>query len=57
VYVKVENTTDILHKVCDIVSYSSVTTNLESGNDGIYGHTCEDPCTNKWLDVPNVLND
>ena len=55
-YDKVENTADVLHKVCDIVSYSSVVTNLESLNDEIYDHTCEDPYTNEWLDVANVLN-
>ena len=34
-YDKVENAADALHKVCDIVSYSSVATNLESKNDEI----------------------
>ena len=45
VHDEVEYTADVLHKACDIVSYSSVATNLEHRNDEIHGHTCEDPYT------------
>jgi len=56
-YVEAENIGDELHKVFDIVSYSSVAASSKCENDGIYGHTCKDPYTDEWLDAVNVLND
>jgi len=57
VYVEAENIDDVLHKVFDIISCSSLAASLKCKNDGIHSHTCKDPYTDEWLDSVNVLND
>jgi len=39
VYVEAENIDDVLHKVCDIVSCSSLAASLKYKNDGIHAKT------------------
>jgi len=55
-YVEAENIDDVLHKVCNIVSCSSLAASLKCKNYGIHGHTCKDPYIDEWFDSVNVLN-
>jgi len=45
---------DVLYKVYDIVSCSSLAASLKCKNDRIH---CEDPYTDEWLNSVNILND
>ena len=57
VYVLVESTDGALDRVCDVVSYCLLAASVKCENDGIYGHTYEDPNIDEWLDVVDISSD
>ena len=57
VYVLVGSTDGALHRVCDIVLYCLLAASVKWENDGIYGHTYEDPNIDEWLDVVDISSD
>ena len=57
VYVLVGSTDGALHRVCNIVSNCPLAASVKCENDGIYGHTYEDPNIDEWLDVVDISSD